>query len=169
MTDVSGSCACGAVKYSARVSGALFCHCRVCRRFSGAPATAWTDTPKASFKLRSGEVAYYQSSAHTRRGFCARCHTPLIYDSQMHGIEDFGLTLYSLDDPSVVAPTLHIWTRQRVIPITDNLPQHESETPEYAAAIGGETAAPPPSAAMTPRRKFAVPLAFDCAGGGVCE
>ena len=76
-----GRCFCGAVRFAA--AGQPFqvswCHCRDCRRQSGAPAVVWAG-------FRSDEVTFEgapkrrQSSPHITRSFCAECGTPMTYE-----------------------------------------------------------------------------------------
>jgi len=82
MSDtLHGRCFCGAVKLVA--SGPSFqvswCHCRDCRRQTGAPAVVW-----AGFHLEQvaieGTPTRRQSSPHITRSFCAACGTPMTYE-----------------------------------------------------------------------------------------
>ncbi|WP_456237657.1 GFA family protein, partial [Geminicoccus flavidas] len=44
MTRMEGGCLCGAVRYAIELEEddlADYCHCRECRRASGAPVVAW--------------------------------------------------------------------------------------------------------------------------------
>jgi hypothetical protein len=76
-----GRCFCGAVKIttSAAPFQVSWCHCRDCRRQTGAPAVVWAG-------FLAGEVAFQgtprrrQSSEHVVRSFCAECGTPLTYE-----------------------------------------------------------------------------------------
>lgn len=104
-----GGCQCGAVRY--RVSGPLrdviACHCRQCRRMSGhyfaATAAAWND-----IRINDdGAVAWYQSSATSRRGFCRTCGSSLFFD---HGREHpLGIAAGSLDESGDLRLAVHIY------------------------------------------------------------
>lgn len=48
--------------------------------------------------------SYFASSQHNRRGFCAKCGTPLSYEFD-GGIE---IAIGSLDDPEQAPPTLQV-------------------------------------------------------------
>ncbi|MGG2476083.1 GFA family protein, partial [Rhizobium sp. BR5] len=48
-------------------------------------------------ELTRGEVSWFQSSDHVRRGFCGRCGTPLFYD--LPGADFINISLGSLDEP----------------------------------------------------------------------
>jgi hypothetical protein len=114
--SVQGGCLCGAVRY--RVEGTpssvSICHCRSCRRASGAPLVSWFGVSRAQFKLLSGVLNVYPSSKLVRRGFCRKCGTQLTYEHES-APGTIELTTASLDEPGQLQPTKEIW-------LTDKLP-----------------------------------------------
>ena len=78
-----GRCFCGAIQIVA--SGEPFqvswCHCKDCRRQSGAPAVVWAG-------FRADQVAFEgtpkrrRSSELVTRSFCANCGTPISYEHE---------------------------------------------------------------------------------------
>jgi hypothetical protein len=104
MTILSGGCQCGAIRYRADVKPetAHLCHCRMCQKAAGNYFMPLASAAKATFEAK-GEISWFASSDPVRRGFCATCGTPLIYDPV--GSPNWSVTLGSLDDPSAVAPT----------------------------------------------------------------
>ncbi|GIL03195.1 MAG: aldehyde-activating protein [Alphaproteobacteria bacterium] len=103
-SSVTGGCQCGAVRY--RVDGPLLgphiCHCRMCQKAAGNYFMPLAGAARADFSLTRGEPAWFHSSAPVRRGFCARCGTPLFFETV--GFHEIAVTLGSLDDPAAVAP-----------------------------------------------------------------
>ena len=88
-----GSCLCGNVRY--RVAGSLrpvvSCHCLQCRKTSGHFVSA---TSAARDKVTiMGEVRWYQSSDHARRGFCPTCGSNLFWDGGGQNLSIFAGTL----------------------------------------------------------------------------
>ncbi len=84
MSDaLHGRCFCGAIRFQA--SNAPFqvswCHCRDCRRQTGAPAVVWAgfDAGHVAF---AGAPGRRQSSPHITRAFCAECGTPISYEDE---------------------------------------------------------------------------------------
>lgn len=83
-----GSCLCGAVRYeiSGPLSGALNCHCTMCRKAHGAAFRSRARVKATDFRWICGEelVAYYASSPGNHRGFCGVCGAPLLsrFDQQ---------------------------------------------------------------------------------------
>lgn len=99
----TGGCQCGAVRYSVeRFGRSALCHCRMCQKAFGgffgplveAEGVIWTCSPPS----------YFASSQSNRRGFCAKCGTPLSYEFD-GGIE---IAIGSLDDPEQAAPSLQV-------------------------------------------------------------
>jgi hypothetical protein len=123
-----GGCFCGAVRYQSSGPASLetSCHCKVCRRTSGAPFVAWFTVPTASFRITAGTPESFQSSEHAVRAFCSRCGTPLTFQS-LRTPEEIDITTCSLDEPEHVPPKDHTWTQSRLrwVKLADDLPMHE--------------------------------------------
>ena len=98
-----GGCQCGRVRYRAEPprDRSSICFCRMCQRASGGPFTAWVRFPADQVSWTTPPDAF-ASSSKVERGFCRDCGTPLTY--RQVGGPNTSLTLYSLDDPSAVAP-----------------------------------------------------------------
>jgi hypothetical protein len=114
MTDpFRGGCFCGAVRFElTEIFDAGYCHCSVCRRFSGAPLVVWANAPARAFRITAGHPAGYASSDRWVRYFCPTCGAP-VYGRHPNPPDD-GSDLVcvctpSLDDPEAVRPTAHIW------------------------------------------------------------
>jgi hypothetical protein len=104
MSDaVTGGCQCGAVRFRiARLGRASICHCRMCQKafggffgpLVGAKGLEWT----------RGEPERFASSNVVKRGFCAKCGTPLTYEYE-GGVE---IAIGALDDPELAPPTVEL-------------------------------------------------------------
>ena len=131
-TEFEGGCLCGAVRYRLTASNAVvdYCHCAMCRRWSGAPVSAWAQVPVNQFHLTTGEAAAFASSEHCRRHFCARCGTSLYMSDDAS--RSIGLMLGTLDNPEALVPAAHGWQSQQLswLALADNLP-HWAEAPPY--------------------------------------
>ncbi len=112
---ISGGCQCGAVRYRIEKLGrATICHCRMCQKAFGAfygplvtgHGLTWT----------RGEPSWFQSSNKVRRGFCAACGTPLIYDAG----KELEVAIGTLDDPTQAAPVLQLNLADK-LPFVDGL------------------------------------------------
>ncbi|WP_439816277.1 GFA family protein [Zavarzinia sp. CC-PAN008] len=103
---LTGGCQCGAIRY--RVEGTPLrsglCTCRMCQKALGGPFLADIVVPTARLTWTRGRPADYRSSSDAVRSFCASCGTPLGF-RYLSQPDERGLTLFSLDDPRVAAPT----------------------------------------------------------------
>lgn len=104
MSEMTGGCQCGQVRYTAQVEDgeAYLCHCRMCQRATGGVSIAFKNLAKAEVAWER-EPAWYVSSPVAKRPFCSHCGTPLgfAFDSS----DRIDLTVGSFDDPSMFYPT----------------------------------------------------------------
>jgi hypothetical protein len=109
-----GGCLCGAVRYEilGEPRSVSLCHCRSCRRASGAPVVSWFVVSREQLSL-SGELVQYASSSSVTRGFCGTCGTSIIY---LHADDpnSIELTTASLDQPELLVPTREIWLSEKI-------------------------------------------------------
>lgn len=125
-----GGCLCGAVRYIAEAEplNERVCHCRLCQKALGAAFNA-----RLLFRIEdvdiAGRTAAGRSSPELERVFCHECGTTLFSRRESMGI--IGVASGTLDDPSLFAPTMHIWTssKQPWLAIDDGLPQYEEGAP----------------------------------------
>jgi hypothetical protein len=126
-----GGCFCGAVRFElGEIFDAGYCHCSICRRFSGAPFVVWANTPGRAFQLTAGTPAGFASSDHWVRYFCATCGAPVYGRSPTPPADGSDLVCVftpSLDTPDAVRPTAHIWCGSGLpgFEIRDDLPRFE--------------------------------------------
>jgi len=125
---VTGGCLCGAVRFrlSERPDWTSYCHCKDCRKATGAPVVAFVGAATAAVSFE-GEIepASHRSSAEVRRRFCPRCGSPIAYqDAQLRGMIYFFLG--ALDEPEAFPPGHHAWESQRLpwLHLDDELPRH---------------------------------------------
>ncbi|UVC10591.1 GFA family protein [Rhizobium sp. TH2] len=133
----SGGCQCGAVRYRAAKapSEPHLCHCRMCQKAAGNYFMPLGGVMHEDFEITRGEVAWFHSSDIVRRGFCAHCGTPLIYETI--GGEHVAITLGSLDRPQDVPPVAHSDAYARM-PWFDALFSLPEEGAKDATDGGGE-------------------------------
>jgi hypothetical protein len=127
-----GRCLCGNVTYvvSGEARDLSYCHCRSCRRATGALFVAWGTVDASGFRLTSGKLKIVRSSAEVERGFCGDCGSSLTYQHAQRNRE-IDFTLATVDDASAMAPVSHIWVRDK-LPwehIADGLPAYETASP----------------------------------------
>ena len=109
MTEMTGGCMCGRIRYSAEIENdeAYLCHCRMCQRATGNVSIAFKNVKRAKVKWER-EPDYHASSPIGRRGFCAECGTSLTFEyAEDTPSENIDLTVASFDDPSRFRPIHH--------------------------------------------------------------
>jgi len=123
----AGGCLCGEVRFQARGEpiAVLYCHCRMCQRASGAPVVAWAIYPAGQVSVVEGKLTWFDSSADAKRGFCARCGSPLAFVSSKRP-DQIDLNLAGFDRAEMIPPHSHIWTSSAMswLVIDDHLPRH---------------------------------------------
>jgi len=112
---VEGGCLCGAVRYRATgesLARAL-CHCRTCRRASGAPSVAWVVFRTPDFAFIADKPSSFHSSAQVVRTFCGKCGTPLTYQHASRA-DTIDVTTVTLDAADDFPPTKEIWIEHKL-------------------------------------------------------
>jgi hypothetical protein len=117
---LDGGCQCGAVHYA--ITGepvALFaCHCTACQRFSGTAFGMGLAVAPGAFRLTRGapkSVDRIAESGNTVTAwFCPDCGVRL-FSGEMDLPEGRWLRAGTLDDPSILPPPVHIWTRSALL------------------------------------------------------
>jgi DNA-binding SARP family transcriptional activator len=112
---VIGGCLCGEIRYeiSEPAMDTAYCHCRMCRKFSGAPIAASSTYPAEALHFTRGEPKYYKSSPFSERGFCANCGSSLTYRPINPPVTPdwagwISVDIGSLDNPEPNLPTWHL-------------------------------------------------------------
>ena len=135
-----GTCLCGTLEYEITepFNFMAHCHCSRCRRHHGAPFATWVGAPLSGFKWHSGEdnVGEYRSEGSGTRRFCKTCGSvaPVL-------IEQMGmamLTAGNIVEDTVIRPQSHIFVGSKApwYEISDDLPQHEGNPPEFGGGVG---------------------------------
>jgi len=128
---LEGSCLCGAVRY--RAEGPLQqmarCHCRECRKASGAEFATNGTVNAAGFEIVQGADAIreYESSPGNFRVFCGACGSPL-YKRWAADPGRLRLRLGCLDTDAIdERPLAHVYVGEKPewSEITDALPQFD--------------------------------------------
>lgn len=136
MKKIEGGCHCGAVRYeiAAAPTNSMICHCRTCRRVSGAPVVPWISVPTKAFRFTKGAPATYKSSPGVTRGFCGRCGAQMTYALDREP-ENIDVATASLDRPEDHPPTHHSWVSHDIewVKFCDGLPQFPKSRPAEGA------------------------------------
>jgi hypothetical protein len=134
---ITGGCQCGAVRYEAPgpLQKVHLCHCRMCQRAVGNVFAALAGVPKTKLKWTAGQPASFASSSLAKRGFCARCGTPLYfaYDQAAR----IYVTIGSLDDPASAVPEIQYGVESQLpwLHVNADLPREETQRNEKLAQM----------------------------------
>ena len=137
MTSVhTGSCLCGAVRFTATgpLRGVVYCHCSQCRKQTGHYYAA-TNVVDAGLSIEGAEnITWYSASDFARRGFCATCGSALFW--KLNEADETSVMAGAFDQPSGLKGEVHIFVRDKgdYYAIDDGLPQFEKSTPAIKVA-----------------------------------
>lgn len=133
--QMTGGCACGRVRYTARVEPdeAYLCHCRMCQRSTGSVSIAFVHARLDEIEW-TREPDYFDSSPIALRPYCRECGTSLGFKFK-EGSDKMDLTVASFDDPSPFKPKHHFGAENihRAWLNTEGLP--EMRTGDYQKLV----------------------------------
>ena len=132
----TGGCSCGAIRYEVDAAplATVACHCTQCQVQSGSAFSISMMLPASGLRIVQGTpsecLLRADSGAAKHAMFCGRCGTRL-YNRNEAMPSTVNLKPGTLDDTSVVAPQMHVWTasRQPWVSIPDELPSFEHNPP----------------------------------------
>ena len=80
MTEMKGSCLCGAVQITAKPvdNNVGACHCGMCRKWGGGPFMEISCGTEVTFDGEES-ITVFDSSDWAERGFCSKCGSHLFY------------------------------------------------------------------------------------------
>jgi hypothetical protein len=126
--QVSGSCLCGAVCFTANLPSlwCAHCHCSQCQRTHGAPVVTWVGFDSSGFTITRGEdkLRWFSSSAPAQRGFCADCGSSFLFQSEKFPAE-MHVSLTNITGPIDRQPEGHVYYDSHVawLELADGLPR----------------------------------------------
>lgn len=133
--NVTGGCACGAVRYTIAAAPIVtrVCWCRLCQYLGAGSGTVNVCFPSDALTIR-GTLADYRRVADSgsvmHRGFCPACGTQVTSAAESRPHLVF-VRAGTLDDPEIARPALTIWTSAAPTwaCIDDALPRVERQPP----------------------------------------
>ncbi|MEL7090783.1 MAG: GFA family protein [Pseudomonadota bacterium] len=124
----TGSCLCGAVRYTLTgpLRPSVACHCIQCRKTSGHYVSA-TQVPSEHLHITRDEgLRWYQSSPKAKRGFCHICGASLFWE---HANDNGAVSVMSgtIDGTTGITTSHHIFTAYKgdYYDIESGVPQRE--------------------------------------------
>lgn len=125
MSEITGGCLCGKIRYRATAAPAMqaVCHCRDCQRQTGTSFSVVAAFQPGDVTI-TGDLKTYTctggSGKEVVRRFCGDCGSPIVSEpAASPGMLFFKAGTF--DDPSGLAPTVHIWcdTRHDWLPLPE--------------------------------------------------
>lgn len=120
MPRIEGGCLCGAVRYHSDAEPVMeaICHCRTCQKNSGSAFSLNVAVPEESLVVEGDSLRTYvdhsgSSGKPFNRNFCSKCGSHLFSGGEAYGPLAF-IKAGTLDDPSWLAPNLHIWCEEKL-------------------------------------------------------
>ena len=124
-----GGCLCGAVRYKALGTPRWVphCHCRSCRRATGAALATYAGYERRDFAYTAGAPTVFRSSPGVTRSFCERCGTPLSYESSRWPGE-VHVFVCTFDTPEGFTPEAHVFVAEQLpwVHLNDDLPRYRA-------------------------------------------
>jgi hypothetical protein len=122
---VQGSCLCGGIRFKVNgaLSAPLACHCVQCRKQSG-HYFASTNAQKADLEIvGEGNLAWFQSSAKVRRGFCSKCGSWLFWDAPAKPWISIAMGAFDASTSTRLEKHIFVAEKGDYYAIEDGLPQ----------------------------------------------
>jgi hypothetical protein len=114
MTELRGSCLCGAVTYSC-TADPLFtaiCHCTECQKQTGTAFSIIVGVPKAAFQVEGNPSTFTtigdDTHKETIRHFCGNCGSPVVSFAEATP-DVVYIKAGTLEDRSWLEPQVHVW------------------------------------------------------------
>jgi hypothetical protein len=123
---IRGECLCGTVKFEIDppTKWCAHCHCTVCRRAHGSAFVTWFGVLLEQFRIVSGEedVRWYQSSKEAQRGFCKKCGSTMLFQSNRWA-DEMHIVLSNIVGEIDRSPAAHVFydTHVEWFSVNDNL------------------------------------------------
>lgn len=131
---VTGTCQCGQVQYKVAAPPVMtvICHCIDCQKLSASAFSMSMMLNRDDFEILQGELKIWNrpaASGNTARCyFCPDCGNR-IYHENPDRPEVIRLKPGTLDDTSIIKPTMHCWTKraQDWVELPSDMPCYEAQ------------------------------------------
>jgi hypothetical protein len=131
MTEITGGCLCGAVRYRATAAPERvgICHCLDCRKTGGSIFAVLAAFPAERVTI-TGETRASPAGRPPARRFCPRCGSPVL--SHDEGSGEIEIHVGSFDEPGRVVPGYELWIGRREpwLPEIPGLVRYRHDRPE---------------------------------------
>ena len=124
MSGTSGSCFCGAVRFTTSGEPAAmgYCHCTSCRHWSASPVNAFVLWKSDSVKVTQGadQIGSSSKTPQSVRKWCKKCGGHIFTEHPGWGLTD----VYAGVTPDLpFKPGVHVHYQETVLKLKDGLPK----------------------------------------------
>ena len=118
MSEIKGSCHCGAVSWSFSLPAKTIvkCHCNNCRQLQGSDYSTWIVVPQSQFEVLTGqdEVSLYKPNDSSSKSFCSKCGSATYLVNEKHFSGDYVLPLGAVVNyVDELAPQMQVYTADK--------------------------------------------------------
>jgi len=120
MARIEGGCLCGAVRYRSEAEPVMqvICHCKTCQKNSGSAFSMNVAVPQESLVVEGEVLRSYNDHSGASgqpfyRHYCSACGLHVYSHGSAYGTIAF-IKAGTLDDATWLAPTMHIWTAEKL-------------------------------------------------------
>ncbi|MEM7431922.1 MAG: GFA family protein [Pseudomonadota bacterium] len=148
MSELTGGCLCGAIRFKtlSAPTRTINCHCESCRKHTGAPMATLPVYPANQVLFSGDDRTIYESSDNVGRAFCATCGTSMTFEANLDGYGPIcAIHISTFDDPDALTPDSHSFYLDRITwyDSADSLPRYEGFVRQQklvrtSPAIGGD-------------------------------
>jgi len=134
-SSYSGSCFCGAVRFtvSGEPAGMGYCHCTSCRHWSASPVNGFTLWKSDAVKVTQGaeHIGTYNKTPRSFRKWCKNCGGHIFTEHPGWGLTDIFAGVLP-DFP--FKPGVHVHYQETVLHIKDGLPKMQDVPKEMGGS-----------------------------------
>jgi hypothetical protein len=115
--EITGSCSCNAVQF--KVNGApnavVNCHCKFCRKHSGAAFSTYVVAQEAALEITSGldVISAFQFKEDSLKHFCKQCGSP-IFNKNARYPGMYMIYLGGISEAANIVPTANIYCESQL-------------------------------------------------------
>ena len=119
MTEFTGGCLCGAIRYKVRgdLLRILNCHCDDCRRTTGSSFATIVFVDESDLAINQGTPKSFEhandNGATMSKQFCGDCGTQLFGKGSRSG-SMIGVKVGTIDDASFVRPAIDLFVSRKL-------------------------------------------------------
>ena len=126
MPNITGSCLCGQLRFSASLPTlwVAHCHCTLCQKNAGAAFVTWAGFNEADAVLEDPgkTLTWYSATENAYRGFCNQCGSTVFFKSARWPGE-LHITVVNIHQKFEQAPQAHVYwdSKQAWLHFADDL------------------------------------------------